>query len=130
MVRTAVAGSCCRDSSRRAKLLRRGRRFRCRGVGGAALPRSRQDRKDKEKEKRGRGQSSVSHWKSEAEMVLRCLAAVRAPAHQLPPLLAPCCVLLHCRATLSALGTSLLVSSCVLCIMGMDSAVVILQYRG
>jgi hypothetical protein len=51
---------------------------RCRGVGGAALPRSRQDRKDKEKEKRGRGQSSVSHWKSEAEMVLRCLAALDA----------------------------------------------------
>lgn len=45
----------------------------CRGVGGAALPRSRQDRKDKEKEKRMRGQSSVSHWKSEAEMVLRCV---------------------------------------------------------
>lgn len=45
--------------------------FLDRGVGGAALPRSRQDRKDKEKEKRSRGQSSVSHWKSEAEMVLR-----------------------------------------------------------
>jgi hypothetical protein len=41
------------------------------GVGGALLPRKRQDRKDKEKEKRGKGQSSHSHWKSEAEMSLR-----------------------------------------------------------
>jgi hypothetical protein len=41
------------------------------GVGGAQLPRKRQERKDKEKEKRGKGQSSHSHWKSEAEMALR-----------------------------------------------------------
>jgi hypothetical protein len=41
------------------------------GVGGASLPRKRQDRKEQEKEKRGKGQSSHSHWKSEAEMALR-----------------------------------------------------------
>lgn len=52
-------------------------------MGGAALPRARQDRKDKEKEKRGKGQSSVSHWKSEAEMVLRC---VYSRPHQPPPI--------------------------------------------
>eukprot|EP00208_Stichococcus_sp_RCC1054_P005309 CAMPEP_0206141326 /NCGR_PEP_ID=MMETSP1473-20131121/12551_1 /ASSEMBLY_ACC=CAM_ASM_001109 /TAXON_ID=1461547 /ORGANISM="Stichococcus sp, Strain RCC1054" /LENGTH=306 /DNA_ID=CAMNT_0053535845 /DNA_START=120 /DNA_END=1040 /DNA_ORIENTATION=- len=45
--------------------------FLDRGIGGATLPRSRGDRKDKEKEKRGKGQSTASHWKSEAEMVLR-----------------------------------------------------------
>mmetsp|Transcript_17086 Transcript_17086/g.43824 ORF Transcript_17086/g.43824 Transcript_17086/m.43824 type:complete len:232 (+) Transcript_17086:447-1142(+) len=41
------------------------------GVGGAALPRKRQDRKDKEKSKRQMGQSSIGEWKTEAEMVLR-----------------------------------------------------------
>jgi hypothetical protein len=41
------------------------------GVGGAQLPRKRQDRKDKEQEKRARGQSTHAEWKSEAEMVLR-----------------------------------------------------------
>ncbi|KAK9793707.1 hypothetical protein WJX73_003226 [Symbiochloris irregularis] len=45
--------------------------FMEKGVGGAALPRNRQDRKDKEKLKRGKGQSSVGSWKTEAEMVLR-----------------------------------------------------------
>ena len=35
------------------------------------LPRKAQDRKDREKSKRERGQSSISTWKSEAEMVLR-----------------------------------------------------------
>jgi len=30
-----------------------------------------QERRVKEKDKRMRGQSSVNHWKSEAEMVLR-----------------------------------------------------------
>lgn len=45
--------------------------FLDRGIGGAALPRSRGDRKDREKDKRGKGQSTASHWKSEAEMVLR-----------------------------------------------------------
>lgn len=39
--------------------------------GGAALPRRDQGRKDREKNKRAKGQSSHSHWKSEAEMVLR-----------------------------------------------------------
>ncbi len=57
-----------------------------RGVGGAALPRARQDRKDKEKEKRGKGQSSVSHWKSEAEMVLRCVCS----RPHLPPPISLC----------------------------------------
>ena len=89
--------------------------FRCRGVGGAALPRSRQDRKDKEKEKRGRGQSSVSHWKSEAEMVLRwvravCLAAGRAPAHLTDFV---CRLLLLPRATQQLrVGMSLPLASC------------------
>jgi len=41
------------------------------GVGGAALPRKRQDRRDKEKSKRQLGQSSIGSWKTEAEMVLR-----------------------------------------------------------
>ncbi|PSC70050.1 PHD finger 3 [Micractinium conductrix] len=41
------------------------------GVGGAQLPRKRQDRKDKEKDKRLRGQSTHASWKSEAEMALR-----------------------------------------------------------
>lgn len=45
--------------------------FMEKGVGGAALPRNRQDRKDKEKLKRAKGQSSVGSWKTEAEMVLR-----------------------------------------------------------
>ncbi|KAK9804804.1 hypothetical protein WJX72_006546 [[Myrmecia] bisecta] len=45
--------------------------FLDKGVGGAQLPRSKQDRKEKEKLKRGREQSSVHGWKSEAEMVLR-----------------------------------------------------------
>lgn len=37
----------------------------------AQLPRQKQERKNKEKLKRAMGQSSHSHWKSEAEMVLR-----------------------------------------------------------
>lgn len=41
------------------------------GLGGAQLPRKKQDRKDMEKSKRERGQSSHAQWKSEAEMVLR-----------------------------------------------------------
>lgn len=41
------------------------------GVGGALLPRKRQERKDREKEKRAKGQSTHAEWKSEAEMVLR-----------------------------------------------------------
>ena len=41
------------------------------GLGGAQLPRKKQDRKDMEKSKRDRGQSSHAQWKSEAEMVLR-----------------------------------------------------------
>lgn len=45
--------------------------FLNKGLGAAQLPRRTQDRKDKEKEKRTRGQSTHSHWKSEAEMVLR-----------------------------------------------------------
>jgi hypothetical protein len=45
--------------------------FLSRGLGGAQLPRQQQDRKDKEKKKRAAGQSTHSHWKSEAEMVLR-----------------------------------------------------------
>lgn len=45
--------------------------FMDKGVGGAQLPRNRQDRKDKEKSKRAMGQSSHASWKSEAEMVLR-----------------------------------------------------------
>ncbi|PNH07960.1 hypothetical protein TSOC_005544, partial [Tetrabaena socialis] len=45
--------------------------FLIKGHGAAQLPRRDQDRKDKEKEKRGKGQSTHSHWKSEAEMVLR-----------------------------------------------------------
>lgn len=45
--------------------------FMDKGVGGAQLPRKRQDRKDKEKSKRVMGQSSHASWKSEAEMVLR-----------------------------------------------------------
>ena len=45
--------------------------FMDKGVGGAQLPRKRQDRKDKEKSKRAMGQSSHASWKSEAEMVLR-----------------------------------------------------------
>lgn len=46
-------------------------KFLDKGQGGAALPRRDQGRKDREKNKRARGQSSHSHWKSEAEMVLR-----------------------------------------------------------
>lgn len=45
--------------------------FLDKGVGGAQLPRRDQARKEREKNKRARGQSSHSHWKSEAEMVLR-----------------------------------------------------------
>ncbi len=45
--------------------------FMDKGVGGAQLPRKRQDRVGKEKSKRDRGQSSHASWKSEAEMVLR-----------------------------------------------------------
>ena len=45
--------------------------FMDKGVGGAQLPRKRQDRKDKEKSKRAMGQSAHASWKSEAEMVLR-----------------------------------------------------------
>ncbi|KAI7836123.1 hypothetical protein COHA_010002 [Chlorella ohadii] len=45
--------------------------FLDKGLGGAQLPRKRQDRKDKEKDKRMRGQSTHAQWKSEAEMVLR-----------------------------------------------------------
>lgn len=45
--------------------------FLDRGLGGAQLPRKQQDRKEKEKLKRAAGQSTHSHWKSEAEMVLR-----------------------------------------------------------
>ena len=45
--------------------------FLDKGMGGAALPRKRADRKDKEKSKRSLGQSSIGEWKSEAEMVLR-----------------------------------------------------------
>ncbi|KAG2452498.1 hypothetical protein HYH02_002737 [Chlamydomonas schloesseri] len=45
--------------------------FLNKGVGAAQLPRKNADRKDKEKDKRMRGQSTHSHWKSEAEMVLR-----------------------------------------------------------
>jgi hypothetical protein len=45
--------------------------FLSRGLGGAQLPRQQQDRKEKEQKKRALGQSTHSHWKSEAEMVLR-----------------------------------------------------------
>jgi hypothetical protein len=45
--------------------------FLDKGVGGAQLPRRRQERKDKEKSKRQLGQSAIGSWKSEAEMVLR-----------------------------------------------------------
>ncbi len=45
--------------------------FLNKGVGTAQLPRKNADRKDKETDKRMRGQSTHSHWKSEAEMVLR-----------------------------------------------------------
>ncbi|KAG2500810.1 hypothetical protein HYH03_001572 [Edaphochlamys debaryana] len=45
--------------------------FLAKGHGAAKLPRKNEDRKDKEKEKRMKGQSTHSHWKSEAEMVLR-----------------------------------------------------------
>ena len=45
--------------------------FLDKGIGGAALPRQRADRKEKEKSKRSLGQSSIGEWKSEAEMVLR-----------------------------------------------------------
>lgn len=45
--------------------------FLDKGVGGALLPRKRQDRKEKEQSKRAKGQSGVQTWKSEAEMVLR-----------------------------------------------------------
>jgi hypothetical protein len=45
--------------------------FLDKGLGGAQLPRKKQDRKDKEKSKRALGQSTHAQWKSEAEMVLR-----------------------------------------------------------
>lgn len=45
--------------------------FLDKGVGGAQLPRRRQERKDKEKSKRQLGQSAIGSWKSEAEMALR-----------------------------------------------------------
>ncbi len=45
--------------------------FLDKGLGAAQLPRKAQDRKEKEKSKRTKGQSTHSHWKSEAEMVLR-----------------------------------------------------------
>ncbi len=45
--------------------------FMDKGVGGAQLPRRRQDRMDKEKSKRQLGQSAIGSWKTEAEMVLR-----------------------------------------------------------
>lgn len=45
--------------------------FMERGLGGAALPRARQERKDREKLKRQKGQSAIGSWKTEAEMVLR-----------------------------------------------------------
>ncbi|CAL8464468.1 g4003 [Coccomyxa elongata] len=45
--------------------------FMDKGIGGAALPRRKQDRKDKEKSKRALGQSAIGSWKTEAEMVLR-----------------------------------------------------------
>ena len=45
--------------------------FLDKGMGGAQLPRRRQERKDKEKNKRQLGQSAIGSWKSEAEMVLR-----------------------------------------------------------
>ncbi|KAK9904771.1 hypothetical protein WJX75_002212 [Coccomyxa subellipsoidea] len=45
--------------------------FMDKGVGGAQLPRRRQERKDKEKSKRQLGQSAIGSWKTEAEMVLR-----------------------------------------------------------
>lgn len=45
--------------------------FMDKGIGGAQLPRKRQDRKDKEKSKRQLGQSAIGSWKTEAEMILR-----------------------------------------------------------
>ena len=45
--------------------------FMEKGLGGAALPRARQERKDREKLKRQKGQSAIGSWKTEAEMVLR-----------------------------------------------------------
>ena len=47
--------------------------FLDKGVGGALLPRQRQERKDKERAKRQLGQSAIGSWKSEAEMALRQL---------------------------------------------------------
>lgn len=45
--------------------------FMEKGIGGAQLPRKRQERKEKEKTKRQRGQSTHASWKTEAEMVMR-----------------------------------------------------------
>jgi hypothetical protein len=45
--------------------------FMEKGIGGAQLPRKRQDRKEKEERKRQRGQSTHASWKTEAEMVMR-----------------------------------------------------------
>jgi hypothetical protein len=45
--------------------------FMEKGIGGAQLPRKRQDRRDKERSKRHMGQSAIGSWKTEAEMVLR-----------------------------------------------------------
>ena len=47
--------------------------FMDKGVGGAQLPRRRQERKDKEKQKRQLGQSAIGSWKTEAEMMMRQL---------------------------------------------------------
>lgn len=45
--------------------------FMEKGLGGAQLPRKRQDRKEKEREKRSKGQSTHAEWKPEAWMVMR-----------------------------------------------------------
>jgi hypothetical protein len=48
--------------------------FLDKGLGGAKLPRKKQDRAEKEKQKRAKGQSTHAEWKSEAFMVLRWVA--------------------------------------------------------
>jgi hypothetical protein len=48
--------------------------FLDKGLGGAKLPRKKQDRAEKERAKRAKGQSTHSEWKSEAFMVLRWVA--------------------------------------------------------
>jgi hypothetical protein len=45
--------------------------FMDKGLGGAQLPRKRQDRKEKEQAKRAKGQSTHAEWKPEAWMVMR-----------------------------------------------------------